>query len=464
MRSLEIVLAFAVVFAIAWPVVFGIRPRRGIVAAALTAGFIAQVQVEGFRWQLVPMYAIALGLAGGDIFFIDRELKWTNRVARGLFGLAGVGLAVGAAAILPVPELPVPSGPHAIGTFTVELVDSEREEIYGPAPGSSRRIMAQVWYPATSSDSVGDAIWSEDWDVVAPALSRQVGLPSWFLDHSRYVDSHAKTLAPVADGVFPVVVYSHGWTGFRTIALNQFETLASNGYIVIAPDHTYGSIAVRFPDGEVELHDPMALPEEGEVDEEAYQAASELLVETFAGDISTVLNELERGDEGAFALVASRADLTRVGVYGHSTGGGAAVRVCLEDERCDAVLGMDAWVEPLPDKVLEISATMPTMFLRSEEWRETENDSLVLGIAGRSLAVSYILGIEGADHNDFTVAPLLSPLGSQLGLKGSIPAGRILPILDNYLLGFFDVYLLGTGPASLDTVTFDEVSVEILHP
>jgi hypothetical protein len=75
-----------------------------------------------------------------------------------------------------------------------------------------------------------------------------------------------------------------------------------------------------------------------------------------------------------------------------------------------------------------------------------------------------MVGVEGAGHNDFLVTPLLSPIGSQLGLRGPIPAGRVVPIVDNYLLGFFDVFLLGTGSAALDSVSFPEVTLQVIEP
>lgn len=462
MRRLELILAFASIFAVAWPAVFGVRPRRGIVFFGLTAGIVVQLQLEGYRWQMIPLYVVAAGLAVGDILFIDREIAWANRIARGLFGVAGVLLAAALAVILPVPELPVPSGPESIGTVTVELIDRERQEMYGERPGGPRKFVAQVWYPAQADEEVELLPWHQDWDVVAPAMSRRLGFPSWFLDHTRYTSSHASpSLLPV-DGNFPVVIYSHGWTGFRAIAVNQIESLVSSGYIVIAPDHTYGAVATRV-DGEVVEYDPAALPDEREVTESEYQAASEELVATFAGDIVTVLDELDRGDFGRFAGIIESADTTRVGVFGHSTGGGAAVRVCLQDERCDAVLGQDPWVEPLPDEVIRQSATRPSLFMRSDDWRNTENDAVLRGIAGRSESVTYWLGVEGAGHNDFLVTPLVSPIAAQLGLKGPIPAGRVIPIVENYVLGFFDVFLLGTGPAALDSVSFEEVTVEVIN-
>lgn len=457
-------LAFAGLVAVAWPAVFGVRPRRGIVSLALVAAFVAQIQFEGFRWQLLPLYVVTLGLAVGDILFIDRELGWSNRLARGVFGVAGIALAASPAFLLPVPELPVPTGPEPIGTITVQITDPERLELYGDRVGQPRTFMAQVWYPAQPDSAIPRQVWAEDWDVVTPALAERIGLPSWFLDHTKYTLSHARPSLPPAEGNFPVIVYSHGWTGFRSIAINQVETLVSNGYIVVAPDHTYGAVATRLEDGEIVGYDPAALPDEQTVGVTQYTVAVQDLIATFAGDIRTILDELDKGPEGRLAYITGNADLNRVGVYGHSTGGGAAVELCLEDERCDAVLGMDPWVEFLPDEVLKVSAVRPAMFMRSDGWRGTENDAVLRGIAARSEQVAYWIGIEGAGHNDFVVTPLFSPIAGRLGLRGSIPAGRILPILDNYLLGFFDVYLLGTGSAALDSVTFDEVTVEVLTP
>ena len=464
MRRLELFLLYGELFAVGWPAIFGVRPRRGIVSGLLAVLYGLHWQLEGLRWQMIPLYGVALGLGIGDIILVERTVAWARRIARAVFGAAGLGLASLLAFILPVPELPIPSGPNAIGTFTVELVDKAREETYGPAPGGPRRLNAQVWYPADVSADSQPGIWSDDWDVVAPALAKTLGLPGWFLDHTQYVASHSHSGAPLTKGTHPVIIYSHGWTGFRTIAINQIEALVSNGYIVIAPDHTYGAIATRFGDGDVAEADPAALPDEEEVGGVAYAEAAQQLVEVYANDIVTILDALDAGEDGPFARMVGRADLTRIGIYGHSAGGGAAVRVCLEDERCDAVLGMDAWVEPIPDRLLALTAGRPALFMRSDGWRGTESDAVLRGIVDRSAEITYWLGIEGAGHSDFVVAPLLSPMGDRLGLKGPIPAGRVIAIIDRYLLGFFDVFLLDTGAAALETVSFPEVALEVIRP
>jgi acetyl esterase/lipase len=464
LRRFELILIFAEVFAVAWAAIFGVRTRRGIAAGVLLAAFIAHWQIEGLRWQMIPAYLAALGLAVGDLLSLERRLDWPRRISRGLFGLAGLALAAILPLVLPVPELPIPTGPEPIGTVSLEILDTEREETYGPAPGPGRKVMAQVWYPALSTRETDPIPWSEDWDIVAPAVSNLMGFPGWFLSHTGHTLSNAYSSTPVAPGTFPVVVYSHGWTGFRTNALYQIENLVSNGFIVVAIDHTYVAATTRFPDGDVVPFDPEVFPDPAEVGEEVLVESTENLLGVMADDITTVVNALEAGPNGPFGDLADSFDTTRLGLYGNEAGGGAAIRFCLEDERCDSVLGLDPWVEPIPDPTLAISATRPSLYMRSDDWRGTDNDAILRGIAERSTATTYWIGVEGTAETDFLSMPFLSPIGARLGWKGPIPAGRIVPIVDRYLLGFFEVYLLGTGPASIDTASFEEVSLEVILP
>jgi dienelactone hydrolase len=343
------------------------------------------------------------------------------------------------------------------------LIDRERDELWGPPPaGGPREFVAQVWYPSGGEVEGEPVPWSEDWEVVAPGIARQIGLPSWFLDHTRYTLSHADSSPPVAAGTFPVLIYSHDWGGVRTNTLNQIEHLVSNGYIVIAPDHTYGSVATVFEDGDVAEFDVDGLPDPATVGEAEYGEASTAVVATFAADLVTILTELELGESGVFAGIASATDINRIGVYGHGAGGGAAIKVCLESELCAAVLAMDPWVEPLTERDLQQEMTRPALYMRSEEWVGTSNDALLIGIAARGENVTYSVAISDSWHTDFLMTSLLTPFASQFGLKGPIPAGRIILITNNYLRGFFDVFLLETGSAALDSVTFEEVNVSVI--
>jgi hypothetical protein len=123
---------------------------------------------------------------------------------------------------------------------------------------------------------------------------------------------------------------------------------------------------------------------------------------------------------------------------------------------------MDAWVEPIPDRVVAQELQMPSLFMRSDEWIDTPNDRRLRGLAERSPSVSYWLGIGGAGHNDFVLTPLFSPIADRLGLKGPIASERVVPIIDSYLVAFFDRYLLGLGGAALNEPPPPEVELELI--
>ena len=218
MRRFELILVFTALFAVGWPVVFGVRTRRGIVALLLIGAFVAHWQIEGLRWQMIPIYLVSAGLVVGDLIVVERDLVWTRRVARGVFGVGGLLLLMLLPLALPIPTLPVPSGPEPIGTVSVELIDEEREEVYGDRPGEPRRFMVQVWYPARPVEGVETTLWNDDWDVVMPELAGTAGLPRWFFNHTQYTHSHSSRSLPLSDGTFPVIIFSHGWTGFRSSA------------------------------------------------------------------------------------------------------------------------------------------------------------------------------------------------------------------------------------------------------
>jgi predicted dienelactone hydrolase len=483
MRLFESIQLTAVVVAVLLPVALGKRFGRGRMAGILIAAMVAQLVFEGYRWQLFPLEMATVGLAIGDSLWDERRVRGVHRFRRGTLGAASLVLLSAPVFLLPVPSLPRPSGSFSVGTRVLALTDPDRIEAYGltepdteastttttppseaGAPeGVHRRIVVQVWYPTTPDQIGAPASWADDMDVVAPALSRYLGFPGFFLNHTIGLPSNSYLDAPVLAGEFPVIVYSHGWTGFRDVAVDQMEELASHGYIVVAADHTYGAIATRFPDtGEVAYLDPRALPPEDDTKPDDYNAAAETLVETFTDDIHLEVASLEAGPDGPFGDLAEHADLNHLGVYGHSTGGGAAVRYCLDSARCTAVAGLDPWVEPVPDRSVAKEVQMPSMFIRSDGWRGTPNDMRLRGLAERSPSLDYWIGLEGAGHNDFVVTPLFSPIADQLGLKGPIESDRVITIVHNYLVAFFDRYLLGVGGATLDQPPPPEVEFEVV--
>ena len=81
MRRFELILAFVAAFAVIWPAVFGVRPRRGVAAGLLTIAFILQLQIEGYRWQILPIYLVSLGLLALAYVTLEGRAWWLMALA-----------------------------------------------------------------------------------------------------------------------------------------------------------------------------------------------------------------------------------------------------------------------------------------------------------------------------------------------------------------------------------------------
>jgi hypothetical protein len=455
--ELGLILALAIAAQRPW------TPLRRSRSVALIVGLIpaiiavVQVMVEGGRWQLAPLWlaaGVVLGLGVRD------AMRPAHRVEEADDGPAYaprrvspilLSLAIGAGAILawglPVIVLPAPDGPHAVGTTTTVLVDDTRTETYGSARGP-RVLPIQVWYPAQGTGHNPPAPWLIDREDVARAAARDLGLPGFALDHLGLVASNSLLdAAPIPHGDLPIVLYAHGWSGSREIHSTQLESLASRGYLVIAADHTYGSLATQLPDGRVAALDDEALP--SGVPQETYDEAAVQLIETFAADLEAILAAVM--DEGLLddLVDAERFAGLPVGVLGHSTGGGAAVLACSRDPRCGAIVGYDPWVEPVPDGVVGGDLDIPLLSVRSEEWVGNDNDVRLRRLHAGSSAPEGRVMISGIHHRDLTLLPLLSPLSVRLGMSGPMADTESLGLLDLWTVRFLDHHLRGVGPDPL---------------
>jgi len=451
MRSLEILL---LALAALWFLLPTITSRRGIrqgVGLLLAMVVPWQIAIEGYRWQMVPAYVLA-----GMIAFVtwwefigppedyspSQRARGVGRLAGGVVGIAAIALPL----VLPVLRLPTPDGSYDVGTISLHLVDEDRMETYGDLPGGPRELMVQIFYPAEPAAGAKTGPWIEDLSAVGGALASFLDVPSFSFDHLKLTNTHTYPDAPVSDALasFPVIVYSHGWRGFRTINLNQIETLASEGYIVVTIDHTYASSMVVFPGGRQVGADADALPDEDDVGPTAFLAAGSRLIDVLALDLQFVVDELEDINRGRRSTpLGQRLDLTRLGLFGHSLGGGAVITFCATDFRCRAGIGFDPWVEPVEPAIIERGLKIPFAFVRSEEWTAEDNDDVLRELFEHGTGPQYWQAISGTEHRDFVFSPLMSPVGGILGIQGSIDSGRLVDILDDELTGFFGQHLLG---------------------
>jgi len=441
MRPFELLILIPLLPFILWPIIAPSRPRW-VLLLALTAVFplIIHLILEQFRWQMVPAYALTaviIAVAGYQLLKFNPTTgkRWLS-ILFSLLGLLWIAFAFFLPTALPVPTLPTPTGPYQIGTISTHLTDSSREEIHTTAVNDSRELMAQIWYPAVIDAQSTPAPYLDALDVTSKTIARQFGFPAFLFNHLNLVDSHAYTNAPVmvAEKPYPIILFSHGLTGIRGQNRVMVNELVSHGYIVAAVDHTYANALAVFPDGRVIVYDPTRLFTDGVANPEEGNA----LVKVWAADLAFLLDSLTTWQDTDGHLLAGAMDVTQVGVFGHSTGGGATLEFCMNDSRCQAGAPLDSWVLPVSETILDAPPQQPMLFINSPHWLGEKNQARGEQIIRQLPNSAQQLTIPNTEHYDFSDIPLFSPFTPQLGLSGSINSEESLAMQNSYLLGMFN--------------------------
>ena len=457
MRPLEIIILILLAIQFIWPF-FGSRPR----AAAFLPAFVlililVHILIEGSRWQMYPLYGLGLLLFFSGLpaminpAFLNPDQIRGWKIVLPVLGLVFWGIFSLIPTLLPVPSLKLPSGPFPVGTRTMVITDPTRNEIYS-GKEEPRKFMVEFWYPAVKPASgINPAPWMPEAKIVAPAIADYIKLPHFFLDHLNLAKSasYENIPADTSAGPYPILIFSHGWNGFRQQSTFLMQELASHGYIVVAMEHPYGSRMTVFPDGSIIPNNPAALPKDKPTVE--YETAARILVNQWAGDIGYTLDYLSQpGNIDPASQITDLIAFDKVGVFGHSTGGGATIQFCGTDPRCKVGLTLDAFMRPVGLDVLEHSTQQPFFYLFSEYWPFERNTELFNRYYSHVNPTNHVITILGSDHYDFSDLPALSPLAPQLGLKGPINGERVQNIINTYVLAFFDQQLKNIPTALLE--------------
>lgn len=483
MRSLEIGLYSIHMLVLVWCVIFKWSRWQAIGAGITTLFSMIQIVTEGYRWQMLSVYGVALLLALNFLRALRAEktssaeavVKSPIRLARHqnagwrrmlVFLLLTVYIAISGLlpVLMPVFSFASPTGPYPVGTTALYLEDAGRSEKATANSDDKRRLMIQVWYPANEDVSGPRAVYIENVSTILSGIHEAISLPPLLLEQLQYVKSFAYKDAEISSRKeqFPLLVFSHGLTGFRNQNTFQVEELASQGYIVVGIDHPYDAAAVVYPDQTVSL-----LKMEGLSGFEEYVDKSRVWVE----DTVFVLDVLEgKASSSIPAWLASKIDMNRVGAFGHSFGGATAAQMLLEDSRIKAALNMDGilYGEPIPDNGFEL----PYMQMNAEqsvdyEWfsRSLDQAIAVSGRTGehyerfweesdsrRQRAVAgenaYSLIFKATNHMSFTDFYLYSPL---LYPKDA-PPKSVHKAINQLSLAFFDRYLKGDKSKNIQEI------------
>lgn len=315
----------------------------------------------------------------------------------------------------PADTTPVTDSPTTSPEATTTTVDIADQALaygeYGAYPVGVTTLQlakgpkVEIWYPAIAGTTGTETYDVRDFvgEGIRSILTGNV--PSTF-------SYPAGRDAEVAEGAFPVVMFSHGFTAMRLQSSFLTSHLASWGMIVVSVDHPSRSM-------------------------------ENVLAGTASGERGDSVDDLLRGLElitAQGADVASRfsghVDPERVAAVGHSAGGGT-VLAAASDPRIDGYVSMasgafrgggdtddgvtttTAAPTPLPDK--------PSFFIGGSADARVPFDTVTKPAFDAAPSPSLLWEIEGAGHNAFDD---FCTFGNGTGIIGIAEASGLGAFLD----------------------------------
>jgi dienelactone hydrolase len=280
----------------------------------------------------------------------------------------------------PEPQL---AGPFPVGVTTTVFVDNSRTDNVTQQP---RTLVTEIWYPATDearrmpknkySDFIPGGVTPEIDELIAKTYKMSASE----VDKLYWNEAHRD--APVREGRFPLVVFSHGNGGSRHQNTFWCDHLASHGYVIVSADHT-GNARWTIIEGK-----PIA-----------FQGAERMnSAKDRPLDVSFLLDQMIRWDAGADPRFAGHIDTEHAAVAGMSFGSFTAHWAADREPRFKAVVAMSG-APPL-----HTNLTVPSLRMLGTEDR-------TLGVLGNALirdnhakhtGPSFLLELKNGGHYSFT--------------------------------------------------------------
>ena len=377
---------------------------------------VSQILIVGYKWQYMPLYIIILFSALVHTFNINLQKRLLNF----LFSLLLALLFVSSALLiyyLPIPEFAIENKKYSVGYEEVHIILEDRLqpeafiELSNLKEDSKRELLVDVYYPSEDETTLiqlfkdAPSNWGE---TVINYLNRTWGinLPTFLFSHLNLSYFDVGVDLNKGNTKFPVLIYTHGWAGEKIFATDQLITIASQGYVVIALDHTGLAMFTELPSGTIYNTGST------ENSTKVYDVMLEMSI-----DIENTVSY--------FKETNYYADFLNISVIGHSTGGGSGHLYCLRNV-CNTLILQDPFFVPVVNELQTISLTTDTYFIYSDDWyrgNEDINDMSEIEvfngyIENKSLAYAYYL--TDSAHYDFVAFGSISPLTKYTFLKGSI--------------------------------------------
>ena len=304
-----------------------------------------------------------------------------------------------------------PTGPFPVGTVSRLVTDPSRRNRYGVSSNDS--FMVSVWYPAIAdADTLPGPL-------NASPLAEDQSLWGDYIDREPYMVSPcpSEVQCTTSQAPYPVVLFSHGWSGSRDQIDERGPDLASHGYVVVAVDH-FDVFATVFPNGSY-LY--------GDISDSGFATPG---YQDRVQDLRFILDELVRWN-AADPKFAGRLNLMSVATMGYSWGGGVAGEVARTDDRVKAVILLDAYLQNA-DSLVQFGLSKPQIGVYSVEGG---GDSTLYNKTAKDAIWLMLRSSIHANFNDY-----------YNGVFGGGSSGRAMAsTLNVYAVWFLNKYLKGSN-------------------
>ncbi|XP_053562931.1 platelet-activating factor acetylhydrolase 2, cytoplasmic isoform X2 [Bombina bombina] len=250
----------------------------------------------------------------------------------------------------------------------------------------------------------------------------------------------------------PLIIFSHGLGGFRTIYSSLCMELASYGFLVAAIEHRDGSACASYyfsdMSNPIKVWIPLrkVIPGMKEFyfrNYQLHQRATECVRAV------QILREIDIGKEVANMLqsgfvlqsLKDRIDFSRVAVMGHSFGGASAMLSLTKDDTFRCVVALDPWMGPLEDTAYP-NIQKPVLIINSETFQTAQDvkKMMRLDTGDKEIKILTVLGSDHENQSDFAFLDV-SLIDKSLFLRGTIDPQQCLEINVTTTLNFLQKHL-----------------------
>ncbi|HQN01066.1 MAG TPA: dienelactone hydrolase family protein [Candidatus Hydrogenedentes bacterium] len=329
------------------------------------------------------------------------------------------------------PEMP---GTYPVGVTTITFVDHSRTDALTKGP---RTLPTEIWYPAGEEtrglpvNRLSDFFLKNQSPELALLLLAGFGVELEEAD--KVFKNFAVRDARIADGIFPLILFSHGNGGMRMQNTSWCEHLASHGYIVVAPDHT-GNCSVTFVNGNLTLFD-------------SSKEARKQSAEDRPKDLSFLIDQMELLNKGNDSRFLGRVDMERIGAAGHSFGGFTCSWLINSEPRVKAIIPMAG----AADERTNFDCPVMLFIATEDATLGKERMDTLRNYYDASKGPRYSIEFKDAGHFSFTEMYQLKPdFGDGVGKGTRITNGEpvdyvgmetVFPLLNGYSTAFYNKYL-----------------------